>query len=94
MTALLPPVDLPSEPVNLPVKALRHKWDRDNIRSIHARESPTNCEQTERHCLSCGLFMLTIHPPKGIPFRMWRWGDDGKQFKAGRTPVCQPRAGT
>lgn len=67
-------------------KALRHHWGPPI--SIHASMTSSNCEQTERVCTACGLTKITVHPPKGIPWREWRHPSSENQFAMPQTPPC------
>lgn len=91
MTISLPPLDLPAaQPLALPPR--NHAWDYLHKRNVPAIESPSNCEQTERDCKHCSLIRVTVHPPRGNPYRAWRYAGSETQFTADKTPKCQPRA--
>jgi len=65
-----------------------HRWE--NERRIPACESPDGCERTERECVNggCGLIKITVHPPRGLPYRRWRHPVTGNEFDLGATPPC------
>lgn len=59
--------------------ALRHRWG----------EPLPLQDQTERVCANCSLVKITMHPPHGLPWRVWRHRD-GSSFTAEGTPPCRP----
>lgn len=47
-------------------------------------------QQTERACPICRLVKITVHPPTGEAYRLWRWDDAPTQFADRVTPECRP----
>lgn len=62
-----------------PHTSIRHRW-RDPDRFEH---------HSERRCEFCSLIKITMHPPRGNPWREWRY-NSGKNFKSDVTPRCDP----
>jgi hypothetical protein len=58
----------------------RHRWG----------EPLRFTDSTERPCLWCTLRKVTMHPPRGNPYRMWKYGQTGSPFKSDLTPRCDP----
>jgi hypothetical protein len=44
----------------------RHSWDHEKEQSIAACDTQSGCSETIRTCRSCGLIMITVHPPVGL----------------------------
>ncbi len=44
-------------------------------------------DRTERTCVLCGLVKITVHPPRGFPWREWRTRA-GKIWQGTATPPC------
>lgn len=63
---------------------MNHKWSDP----IPVLEGPNGCEQTERTCVHCSLVKITVHPPRGYPWREWRHPQSAAQFPAEHTPPC------
>lgn len=61
----------------------KHAWNLEN--RISANVSPDGNERTERGCAFCGLWKITVHPARGLPWREWRT-KDGRQLIGGNTP--------
>lgn len=47
-----------------------HEWGKGVF--IHRDMAPLGCEETERVCEHCHLVKITVHPPFGRPYRVWR----------------------
>jgi hypothetical protein len=67
--------------------ARKHKW-RDSI-NIHRDSTPSGCDETERECEHCHLVKLTVHPPFGFPFRMWRTKGGVRFPDMPQVPLCE-----
>lgn len=61
-----------------------HKWG--DPKRIPASESTDGCERSERTCTKCPLVRITVHPPKGLPYRKWRHA--GEEMQLDHTPPC------
>lgn len=62
---------------------MNHKWNLES--RIPASDSPDGNERTEKTCPFCLLVKITVHPPRGLPWREWRT-KDGRQLIGGNTP--------
>ena len=62
---------------------MNHHWNLEH--RIPACESPDGNERTERTCPFCGLTKVTVHAPRGLPWREWRT-KDGRMLIGGNTP--------
>lgn len=49
--------------------------------------TPTGCQETHRVCAQCRLIKITVHPPHGLPYRLWQYPDGGRAD--GLTPMCE-----
>ena len=56
---------------------MNHRWNIEH--RIPACESPDGNERTEKTCPFCMLVKITVHPPRGLPWREWRT-KDGRQL--------------
>jgi hypothetical protein len=50
----------------------RHSWNSTDPKSIAACDSLDGNDRTEKTCAACGLVKITVHPPRGLPWREWR----------------------
>lgn len=67
-----------------PEAAPRHRWGHSrNVFNEH-----TGNDQTQRICVLCGLVKITVHPPRGYPWREWRDPRGGGQLQFSGTPAC------
>lgn len=62
----------------------RHKWG-DRVTVVDNTSS--GCEQGERTCVRCGIVRVTVHPPRGLPWREWR-PRGCVQIQLSSTPPC------
>jgi hypothetical protein len=69
------------------ISTARHSWMGEQRKS--ALDTPTHCEETWRGCAVCGLVKITVHPPHGLPYRVWRY-PDGSRSNGAATPECRP----
>lgn len=65
----------------------KHKW-RDPISKLRD-STPSNCEETERECERCRLIKITVHPPFGRPYRMWRTAGGVRFPNMAQVPLCE-----
>jgi hypothetical protein len=70
-----------TEPV---LKPRRHSWPKEGQEG-YARVLPTDDDANEysiRTCAICGVMKVTVHPPRGFAFRLWRkpTGETSRQF--------------
>lgn len=64
---------------------MKHKW---NIEArIPASETADGNDRTEKTCPFCLTVKITVHPPHGYPWRLWRQ-KGGEDFIAAATPPC------
>jgi hypothetical protein len=66
----------------------KHSWDVH--RWIRHDESPDGNSRTERTCSLCQMVKITVHPPRGLPWREWR-PHDGQLWGGTATPPCLDR---
>jgi hypothetical protein len=67
-----------------------HLWqDCDDFKSVARDPALGRHQQTERACLKCKLVKITVHPPEGGGYRLWRWGDAPTQFADWAVPECR-----
>lgn len=71
------------------ITARRHRWNVHDTQRIPACESPDGNDRTEKKCEHCSLIKITVHPPHGQPFRLWRTRE-GKIWQGDATPPCIP----
>lgn len=64
--------------------ARRHRWDDPITIANHPR---TGCQETHRKCVLCSIIKITVHPPHGLPYRLWQYRDGERAD--GLTPMCQ-----
>lgn len=62
----------------------RHRWG-DPITLDN--EPRSGCQETHRKCVLCSLVKITVHPPHGLPYRLWQY-PDGERAD-GLTPMCE-----
>ena len=62
----------------------RHRWG-DRITIVDGTVS--GCEESHRVCVKCALLKITVHPPNGFPWRVWRTAA-GAAWQGDRTPPC------
>ena len=65
----------------------KHKWDHDNERRYAHTDTPDGCSRNERDCIICGVVMVTVIPPAGLPYHEWRTKDGGDKVWTKR-PEC------
>jgi hypothetical protein len=65
----------------------RHSWNSTDPKSIAACDSLDGNDRTEKTCAACGLVKITVHPPRGLPWREWRT-KAGKGWVGDSTPPC------
>lgn len=66
--------------------ARKHQWDRAREQRI-ARCADGN-DRTERPCICCGMWKITVHAPdRRLAWREWRTAD-GKVWQGEATPPC------
>lgn len=65
---------------------MKHRWNIE-VR-IPAIETSDGNDRTEKQCPFCGLWKITVHPPHGLPWRLWRHKADAQDFLALATPPC------
>jgi hypothetical protein len=81
-------------PVIGEIKPVRHHdWKNAEQREVAAHESPDGCDRIEKTCPICKIVRITVMPPHGFPFHLWRHPDDRKrtEFPAEATPPCVER---
>ena len=64
----------------------RHRWTYRG--SVAPEGSRSGCEEHERVCELCGLIKITVHQPRGFPYRAWRTRG-GTRFSYDVTPLCE-----
>jgi hypothetical protein len=64
----------------LQISPRKHEWGDPERLGEYA-------ERTERICVLCGLVKITIHPPRGLPWREWRTRA-GRTWQGVATPPC------
>lgn len=69
------------------VPARRHRWGEPVAIANHPC---TGCDETHRACALCGLIKITVHPPHGLPYRLWQYRDGERAD--GLTPMCEGEA--
>jgi len=62
-----------------------HRWDER--KTVLPDESISRCEETHRKCLHCPMIRITVHPPRGLPYRLWQYMDGVRAD--GLTPMCE-----
>ncbi len=67
-----------------------HTWPRDGEDGYRHRPAELCADGNERTCARCGLIKVTVHPPRGFPWREWRT-DKGKLWQGDATPPCLPQ---
>jgi hypothetical protein len=67
----------------------RHSWDSDNERHIAASDCASGCGETIRTCKSCGLIMITVHPPTGLPWHEFTQPGASARIKLDHRPPCR-----
>lgn len=70
----------------------RHSWDHDNEKNIAACDTESGCGETIRVCLSCGLIMVTVHPPEGLPWHEFTLPGMSARIKLDHRPPCRRTA--
>ncbi|WP_291854833.1 hypothetical protein [Bradyrhizobium sp.] len=66
------------------LRSPRHRWsDRTTV----VDGTVSGCQETHRRCPQCGLIKITVHPPHGLPWRVWRTAA-GAAWQGDRTPPC------
>lgn len=62
-----------------------HRWIER--KTILPDDSVSGCEETHRQCEHCPLIRITVHPPHGLPYRLWQYRDGERAD--GLTPMCE-----
>lgn len=69
-----------------------HDWPDVDDEKYYKRVPPNPLlgrhQQTERTCKRCKLVKVTVHPPEGGGYRLWRFGDDLQQLALADMPEC------
>jgi hypothetical protein len=68
---------------------MNHSWDHEHEKRLAAVEFPDGNGRTLKACCKCHLVKVTVHPPHGFPWNEWQH-PNGRSFKCGATPPCQP----
>jgi hypothetical protein len=55
--------------------------------SVPANPMLDRYPQTERTCKNCGAVKITVHPPEGGGYRLWR--RDGSWLQVTEEPACE-----
>jgi hypothetical protein len=63
----------------------RHKW-RGRV-FVPAAENADGCDHSERVCERCDLTKITVKPPQGYPWKVWRM-PNGQTWQGDATPPC------
>jgi hypothetical protein len=71
-------------------RAPRHDWKNASQREIPACESPDGCDRIDRICPTCKIMRITVMPPRGCGYHLWRH-ENGKQIPLSRVPPCVQR---
>lgn len=75
------------EPMPSEDKPSRHRWgDRKWFEGFECADGNGRSERT---CEHCGLVKITVHPPIGMPWRLWRT-PTGMVAQIDATPPCVP----
>jgi hypothetical protein len=67
----------------------RHSWDHKKEQSIAACDTQSGCSETIRTCRSCGLIMITVHPPVGLPWHEFTQPGASARIKLDHRPPCR-----
>lgn len=62
----------------------RHKWGEP---VTHMDGTVSGCEETHRTCDLCRMIKITVHPPHGLPWRVWQTAK-GMRATLATTPPC------
>ena len=65
--------------------ARRHRWNENEPVRLAACDDGN--DRTEKTCPQCGVVKITVHPPKGFPWREWRT-KEGHVWTGALTPPC------
>jgi hypothetical protein len=69
--------------------ARRHSWGKVDDYFTRLDNTPSGCAETERVCKRCGMTRITIHPPQGYPWHVWK-PKGGERVQLDSTPPCLP----
>lgn len=71
-------------------RAPRHDWKNASQKEIPACDSPDGCDRIEKICPICKVVRISVMPPRGYVYHIWRHAN-GAQIPLSRTPPCVQR---